>query len=71
MLGYLNNSSLLGRNGCFCGGLNFITKKSENIHIFLHVGSSPHCNYNFKICSAVINGEIMSNVIEKVCCFAT
>ena len=68
MLGYLNNSSLLGRNGCFCGGggLNFITKKSGNFHIFLHYGSSSHCNYNFKICSAVINGEIMSEVIEKV-----
>ena len=40
MLGYLNNSSILGRNGCFCGsgGLNFITKKSENFHFFLHAG---------------------------------
>ena len=69
MLGYLKNTSLLGRNGCFCGGgdLNFITKKN---HFFLHVGSTSHCNYNFKICSSVINGEIMSKVIEKVLCFA-
>ena len=44
----------------------FITKESENFHIFLHAGSSSHCNYNFKICSAVLNGEIMSKVIEKV-----
>ena len=68
MLGYLNNSSLLGRNGCFCGvgGLNFITKKSENFHIFLHVDSLSHCNYNSKMCSTEINGEIMSKLIEKV-----
>ena len=68
MLGYLNNSSLSGRNGCFYGGggLKFMTKKSENFHFFPHVGNSVHCTCNIKTCSTVINGDIMSKVIEKV-----
>ena len=41
MFHYLNNGFLLGRNDCFSGGggLNFVTKKSENVSFFLQVGN--------------------------------